>query len=209
MRKRTTFILAGTLAFGACNPSQLSIGVRLADRLITKIGDYNSALEAFDRAIGVATAAAEEPRASNPVNHRKVAEQWERRWGSVHERYGELRERFDAMTASSQRYFQQLDQIAAQVVDERLKAAEMARNQRIEDEWSQSCAEASQNLARLERLLIKGDDLSRVLAMNAIRSDLQVHVGGVRAISRESKQLIAELERLLMSSSAALQLQTT
>lgn len=193
------FFLPFLLLLTACEFSD-SEAVRSYDKhdlLMTALEEFETSRESSRNGLAIAhnridtlldRYEREDPRA--------VTLEFDRTWSNVLLRIDALHHKFDVLNTRSERYFQMLREITANIADDELRRIEEEGNRQLQQHWQRELQMAKAKLDELDATLTMGNDLFKVMLLRSLRHSLSRDISELQSITMEAHSIMEELKKL-------------
>lgn len=163
--------------------------------------DLNSAIEEFEdnrqtystQLTSIAQQTTSNLKEGNrPVN--QVAENWEVQWNRLNKQLETLKSDFDAVGQTSNEYFVNLNELAGNILDDKLRKEETRKNRELRDRWTIAYQDAARSIQKIEKVMFDGNDFYNVLVASSIRQQVEGDISELETITVRALKLLGELE---------------
>jgi len=163
--------------------------------------DLNSAIEEFEdnrqtysaHLTGIAQQTTTDLKeGTRPVN--QVAENWEVEWNRLTKQLETIKDDFEEVGHTSNEYFVNLNELAGNILDEKLKKEELRKNRELRERWTIAYQDAARSIKKIEKVMFDGNDFYNVLVASSIRQQVEGDIGELEAITVRALKLLGELE---------------
>tara|TARA_B100001971_G_C18111130_1_gene494245 strand:- start:260 stop:916 length:657 start_codon:yes stop_codon:yes gene_type:complete len=133
---------------------------------------------------------------SKTLDFGNISEYWEREWKVVHSHYDQLEKDFTKVVKESNAYFKIIDNVANDIIDPKMKQAELNINEDLKINWITSKDAADTHIKSLSQVIQTGDDFHKTMLGATLRARPEGSIDTIERISEESRLLLKDLINL-------------
>jgi predicted RNase H-like nuclease (RuvC/YqgF family) len=163
--------------------------------------NLNSAIEEFeenrqDYSSQLTNIAEQTTTDLNNGNHsvNEVAENWEVEWKRLNKQLETLKSDFEEVGKTSNEYFGNLNELAANIIDDGLRKEETRKNNELQERWTIAYQDAARSIKNIENIMLDGNDFYNVLLASSIRQQVEGDIEELEVITVRALKLLSELE---------------
>ena len=183
-------LIAGT----GCRQSMTEKSLNYGDNLKNAISDYEHSRQKFSQEVNESISSTNKKLEKEDPKLSEVAHDWEKRWDEVHKSFNRLQENFSEVGKSSQKYFEKLQELSSGIENDSLRRAELSKNRRLKEKWTNAYEEASKNFDKIRKVLKEGNDYQRVLVASSVRQKIEKNIAELDKISIKANKILKELK---------------
>jgi DNA repair ATPase RecN len=127
-------------------------------------------------------------------NTEDIAKGFEKEWNDIQRRYNKMNKDFEDIGKTSNAYFEHLNELASGINREALRKTELEKNQELLVKWEAKYSQATVDIAKVDKVLLEGNDFHRVLLLSSVRDKIQENVNDLERISSQAKDLLDDLK---------------
>ena len=131
-------------------------------------------------------------------NHRAdlsaIAKDWEVKRLDMVGNASDLKGKFADLTSKAVAYWAALNEITSEITDSEKRKIEQQKNGELRAQWDSAYTNARTKIAAIDSIQGKSEDIGRLLAISAMRADLNQYVVELNAMSKEADNLLASLQ---------------
>ncbi|MDQ7083558.1 MAG: hypothetical protein Q9M36_00875 [Sulfurovum sp.] len=166
------------------------------DDLSDAVGEYEESRTDVSTAIIKSTTNVSKKQEEKSVQIREISQAWEDNWKDAKKEFKDLDERFSTLGKISQDYFKKLNQVRISIDDKEIRNSEKIKNIALKKEWTQAYKQASSDMLKLSKIIVKGDDVHKVLLAATMREKLVHNIDALKDISQQASVLLKSLHNL-------------
>ncbi len=125
-----------------------------------------------------------------------ISTYWEREWKSVHNNYNQLLKNFTKVVDESNKYFEIIDTVGSEIIDPKIKHAELKKNQELRKKWLTARTAADKHIKSLSQVIQAGDDFHKTMLGATLRARPEGGMDNIKAISEKANLLLEDLINL-------------
>ncbi len=125
-----------------------------------------------------------------------ISKYWELEWKVVHSHYEQLKKNFTKVGIASKEYFEILDNIANDIIDPKMKQAELKKNQEIKINWVTANNAADKHIKSLSQVIQAGDDFQNTMLGATLRARPEGSIDNIKRILEKARPLLNDLIKL-------------
>ncbi len=125
-----------------------------------------------------------------------ISKYWEVEWKVVHSHYKQLENNFSKVGEVSNGYFEILDNIANDIIDPKMKQAELKKNKELKANWVTANNAADKHIKSLSRVIQAGDDFQNTMLGATLRARPEGSVDNIKGILEKAIPLLNDLINL-------------
>ena len=125
-----------------------------------------------------------------------ISKYWELEWKVVHSHYKQLEKNFTKVGMASKKYFEILDGIANDIIDPKMKQAELKKNQELKTNWVTANNAADKHIKSLSQVIQAGDDFLKTMLGATLRGRPEGSIDNINRILEKARPLLNNLINL-------------
>ena len=125
-----------------------------------------------------------------------ISKYWEREWKVVHSHYEQLEKNFTKVEKESNEYFKIIDNVANDIIDPKMKQAELKKNQELKTNWITANNAADKHIKSLSQVIQAGDDFHKTMLGATLRARPEGSIDNIRRILEKARLLLKDLINL-------------
>ncbi len=192
---RYIFFSAFLVLLASCQSTVTEKSLRYADNLKDAIDKFESSRQKVAKHVSTASEKATTELSKENPDVGRAARDWEQEWNDINKRFKDLEERFSQVGNTSEKYFEQLDELSKGIESEGLRQSELSKNQALREQYAVAYEDAARNIDKIREVLREGNDYHRVLVASSMRQKISQNIDELRQISERAQQIVAELEQ--------------
>ncbi len=125
-----------------------------------------------------------------------ISKYWEVEWKVVHSNYEQLEKNFTKVGIASKEYFEILDNIANDIIDPKMKQAELKKNRELKTNWVTANNAADKHIKSLSQVIQAGDDFQKIMLGATLRGRPEGSIDSIKRILEKARPLLNDLVNL-------------
>jgi hypothetical protein len=125
-----------------------------------------------------------------------ISKYWELEWKVVHSHYEQLKKNFTKVGIASKEYFEILDNIANDIIDPKMKQAELKKNRELKTNWVTANNAADKHIMSLGQVIQAGDDFQNTMLGATLRARPEGSIDNIKRILEKARPLLNDLIKL-------------
>jgi DNA repair ATPase RecN len=178
----------------SCGGKITKKAVKKGEVFKASIEDFEKNRMKFSKQVTESINDANEALQEEDPNTEKISKDFEKEWNDIQRRYNKMKKDFDDIGKTSNEYFEHLNELANGINREELRKTELGKNQELLVKWEQKYSVATVDIAKVDKVLLEGNDFHRVLLLSSVRDKIQENVNDLERISTQAKDLLDDLK---------------
>ncbi len=170
--------------------------VKHADTFRNKIDKYEASRSQTSHDIDKTVQQTIKSLNSKTPDFGNISKYWELEWKIVHSHYKQLEKNFTKVGMASEKYFEILDNIANDIIDPKMKQAELKKNQELKTNWVTANKAADKHIKSLSQVIQAGDDFQKTMLGATLRGRPEGSIDNINRILEKTRPLLNDLINL-------------
>ncbi len=170
--------------------------VRHADTFRNKIDKYESSRSQTYNYIDETAQRTIKSLNSKTPDFGSISKYWEREWKYVHSYYEQLCKNFTKVVDESNEYFKIIDNVGNDIIDPKIKQAELRKNQELKKNWLTARTAADKHIKSLRQVIQAGDDFHKTMLGATLRARPEGSMDHIKRILEKASLLLKDLINL-------------
>jgi len=170
--------------------------VKHADTFRNKIDKYEASRSQTNYYINETAQRTIKSLNSKTPDFGNISKYWEREWKVVHSHYEQLERNFTKVGKESNEYFKIIDNVANDIIDPKMKQAELKKNQELKTNWITANNAVDKHIKSLSQVIQAGDDFHKTMLGATLRARPEGSVDNIKRILEKARLLLKDLINL-------------